>query len=61
LEVFDALGRSVKVLADEWKSEGTYVLGFDCKVCQPGVYFYRLSYSGSEGTQVLSRRMIMTR
>ena len=61
LEVFDALGRSVKVLADEWKNKGTYVLGFDCKLCQPGVYFYRLSYSGKEGTQVLSRRMIMTR
>ncbi|MHB1688380.1 MAG: arylsulfotransferase family protein [Ignavibacteriaceae bacterium] len=42
LKVFDALGREVKTLVDEFKSQGKYSVSFDASHIASGVYFYQL-------------------
>lgn len=43
LEVFDELGKFVKVLVNERQSPGTYEVSFDGSPFPSGVYFYRLT------------------
>jgi len=42
LKVFDALGREVKTLVNEFKSQGKYSVSFDASNLTSGVYFYQL-------------------
>jgi hypothetical protein len=43
LRVFDALGREVKILVDEFKEAGNYTINFDASNIPSGVYFYTIS------------------
>ena len=61
LEVYDLLGRIVRVLASGIERRGSHVVTWDGRddngvPVEPGVYFYRLSM----GKQVLVRKMIVT-
>lgn len=42
ITVFDALGRTVKVLVDETKQAGTYSVTFNADNIPSGVYYYRM-------------------
>ena len=42
LEIFDVLGRRVKVLVDEYKNAGNYKIEFNSKSLSSGTYFYRI-------------------
>ncbi len=42
LEIFDVLGRRVKVLVDEYKNAGNYKIEFNAKSLSSGTYFYRI-------------------
>ncbi len=42
LKVYDMLGREVMILADEYKSAGTYNIRFDAAGLASGTYIYRL-------------------
>ncbi len=61
LEVFDALGQPVKLMVDDRRQEGSYLAAFDCSLCQPGLYFYRLTYTGDGEVKAITRRMVLTR
>ena len=43
LEVYDALGRNIKVLENTQKQAGTYEILFDASGLPSGVYFYKIS------------------
>ncbi|MHB1688202.1 MAG: T9SS type A sorting domain-containing protein [Ignavibacteriaceae bacterium] len=42
IKVFDALGREVKTLVNEYKTHGKYSVSFDASKLASGVYFYQL-------------------
>ncbi len=42
IKVYNALGKEVETLVDEYKSAGTYEISFDAKNLSSGVYFYRI-------------------
>ncbi len=43
LNVFDALGRNVSVLVNEWKDVGEYTVRFDGSTISSGLYFYQIT------------------
>lgn len=43
LEVFDAIGRSVSVLVNEWRKEGNHHVSFNGAGLASGMYLYRIS------------------
>jgi hypothetical protein len=57
LEVFDALGQTVGVLADEWRSQGRHLVAWNAAKCPSGIYFYRLLFNG----QVTTKSMLLVR
>jgi hypothetical protein len=57
LTVYDILGRSVAVLVNEPKQQGTYTMKWDAGSVASGVYIYRIEAGG----QVLSRKMTLVK
>jgi hypothetical protein len=57
LELFDALGRPVRMLADQSCDEGTHTVFLNTADLTSGIYFYRLSTS-DEG---LVQKMVVFR
>ena len=57
LEVFDAAGRSVTILADGMRPLGRHSIRFEAGNLPSGVYVYRLQ----AGTQTLMRKMMLIR
>jgi len=55
LEVFDILGRSVKVLVNEYKQAGNYTFEFIGSNLPSGVYIYRIESNGFVST----KRMVL--
>ncbi|MHB1686708.1 MAG: T9SS type A sorting domain-containing protein [Ignavibacteriaceae bacterium] len=55
LKVFDVLGREVKTLVNEFKSQGNYSVSFDASQLASGVYFYQLK----SGDFVSIKKMIL--
>lgn len=55
LEIFDILGRSVKVLVNEYKQAGNYTFEFNGSNLPSGVYIYRLESNGFVST----KRMVL--
>ena len=46
LKIYDVLGKMVKELVNEIKSQGYYVVDFDASGLSSGIYFYRLECNG---------------
>lgn len=42
IEVFDVLGRVIKILIDEEKTAGRYEINFDASSLASGIYYYRI-------------------
>ena len=57
LAVYDALGREVTRLVDEWREAGAHAVGFDASAFPAGTYLVRLEAGG----QVLTQRMTRVR
>ncbi len=55
LKVFDALGREIAILVNEFKSEGSYRVLFNGSSLSSGVYFYRLQ----AGRYVDTKKLIL--
>ncbi len=55
LEVYDALGRRVKSLMDEWVQAGEHTVSFNASRLVSGAYLYRMTYDG----QSLTRQMML--
>ncbi|HEY3251270.1 MAG TPA: T9SS type A sorting domain-containing protein [Ignavibacteria bacterium] len=57
LVVYDLLGREVKTLVNEFKSQGTYEVEFNAADYASGVYFYRLE----SGTFTDTKKMLLVK
>ncbi|MDP1676086.1 MAG: T9SS type A sorting domain-containing protein [Bacteroidota bacterium] len=55
LKIFDALGREVATLVNEFKSEGTYNVPFNGSSLSSGIYFYRLQ----AGRYVETKKLVL--
>ncbi|MHB1686459.1 MAG: T9SS type A sorting domain-containing protein [Ignavibacteriaceae bacterium] len=55
VKVFDPLGREVKTLVNEFKSQGRYSVSFDASQLASGVYFYQLK----SGDYISTKKMIL--
>ncbi|MFZ1729492.1 MAG: PQQ-dependent sugar dehydrogenase [Bacteroidota bacterium] len=53
LVLYDALGRKLRTLSDEWYESGIHSLPIQISDLRPGVYFYALLSGGSRLTQKL--------
>ncbi len=58
LKIFDALGRQVAQLIDEYKQAGSYSRTFDASRLASGVYYYRLSTDNGFSE---TKKMILTK
>lgn len=54
LRVFDAVGREVGILVDEYKNAGSYKVSYDAGRLSSGVYFYSLSSDGFRETKKMT-------
>jgi hypothetical protein len=57
LKVYDILGREVKVLVNEIKNPGKFIVSFDASSLSSGIYFYKLT--AGEFTNV--KRMVLVK
>ncbi len=57
VKVFDALGREVRTLVNQFQSRGKYDFTFDASALSSGVYFYQLRAGG----YVSTKKMILTK
>jgi hypothetical protein len=55
LKVYDILGRMVKELVNETKSQGSFLIDYDASALSSGIYLYRLECNGYVDT----KRMIL--
>ena len=53
IDVFDLLGKGVKILVDEVQSGGSYIIKFNASNLSSGVYFYRLKTNDFSQTKKL--------
>ena len=58
-EVMNPLGQHIAVLAHGQMEAGRHEVSFDCRNCPPGVYFYRVLFTGTTEREVITRRMIL--
>lgn len=60
LEVFDVTGRKIATLVDEQMGAGSHTANFQAEFLSTGVYLYRLTVHGSDGTsQTLTRKLTL--
>ncbi len=60
LTVFDINGKTVKVIVNEFRNQGTYSETFDASNNPSGVYFYKLEAVGSSGKMFSdSKKMVL--
>ena len=57
LKVYDMSGKEVAVVLNEFKSAGSYIVGFSAASLPSGAYFYRLS----SGNFVDTKKMILVK
>lgn len=55
LKVFNMLGQTVQVLADEFRNAGNYTVTFDAFSLSSGIYVYQLEFAG----KVISNKMVL--
>jgi hypothetical protein len=55
LKVYDAIGREVKELLNEFKSAGNYKIEFESKNLASGIYFYSAQFSNN----IVTKKMII--
>lgn len=51
LKVYDALGKQVGLLADNYEDAGSHVINYDASRLATGIYFYRLAAGGFTDTK----------
>lgn len=46
LEIYDIFGRIIKIIVDEYRDAGDYIVTFEGKELASGIYFYKLQFDG---------------
>ena len=54
IKVYDAIGRQVAVLVDEYKSSGSYKVTYDAGRLSSGIYYYTMITDGSRETKKMT-------
>lgn len=57
ITVYDALGREVKILVNEFKRAGRYITEFDASALSSGIYFYKIV----SGSHTVVRKMVLVK
>lgn len=57
--IYDALGREVKILLNEFKIAGRYNVAFKGNDLPSGVYYYRFSAEGEAGNFMQTKKMLL--
>ena len=58
LKVYDVLGRQVALLADEFKTAGSYKMNFDAGLLSSGIYYYTIN---TDNGFTETKKMILTK
>ncbi|MEO8664033.1 MAG: YCF48-related protein [Ignavibacteria bacterium] len=61
IKVYDAAGKLISSLIDEYKTAGFYSLSFNAVNFSSGVYFYRMEFSSAGQTQHKVMKMLLTK
>jgi hypothetical protein len=59
--VYNVLGQEVKVLVDEVKDAGDYLVKFDASNLSTGVYLYRLDVLSDNKVFIDYKKMLLTK
>ncbi len=57
LKIFDALGREIRTLVNEYKSKGYYTVNFDGSNISSGIYIYQIE----SGNFISTKKMDLTK
>jgi len=55
IKIYDLLGREIKILVNEFKNAGSYIISFNGSELASGIYFYRIQ----AGSFVQVKRMVL--
>jgi hypothetical protein len=59
LEIYSVLGSRVKTLVNQFQVAGTHEISFDAKDLASGIYFYKISVSGSENFSAVKKMLLL--
>jgi hypothetical protein len=59
LTVYSPMGKVVAELYDGPCAPGSYNLPFTARELAAGIYFYQMSFTGTDGTKIISKKMIV--
>lgn len=59
LKVYDILGKEIKTLVNEEKSEGNYSISFDGSELSSGIYFYKLTMFENLQVKNITKKMML--
>ena len=61
LKIFDILGREVATLVNKKQNPGNYKINFNADGLSSGIYFYKLSVTGTAGNFTQTKKMVLLR
>jgi hypothetical protein len=61
LKIYDMLGKEVASLVNKTQGTGTYIIDWNASNLSSGVYFYKLSATGSKGNFIETKKMILSK
>ena len=59
MRVYDMLGREVKILISQEFTSGSYSVEFSADNLSSGIYFYKLNFTGSNGTNFFDTKKLI--
>ena len=61
LKIYDMLGKEVAQLVNKAQDKGTYIVNWNASSFSSGIYFYRISATGSKGNFTDTKKMILSK
>jgi type IX secretion system substrate protein len=59
LKIYDILGKEVATLVNDEKPTGSYKVEFDGNKLASGIYLYKLTASGGEGSFTETKKLVL--